>query len=52
MLQAWLKKKKKKKKNTLWLPGAPLTFFFFFFFGLFVFSGLHLRHMEFPRLGV
>ena len=27
-------------------------FFFFFFFGLFVFLGLHPRHMEVPRLGV
>ena len=29
-----------------------LEFFFFFFSGLFVFLGLHLRHMKVPRLGL
>ena len=34
------------------LEGAdPVLFFFFFFFFSFVF-GLHLQHMEAPRLGV
>ena len=31
--------------------GTPAVVFFFFFF-LFVISGLHLRHMEVPRLGI
>ena len=30
---------------------GPFCFFFFFFF-FFFFLGLHLRHMEVPRLGV
>ena len=33
-------------------PSLFFSFFFFFLFCLFVFSGLHLRHMEVPRLGV
>ena len=32
------------------IPWFPSFFFFFFFF--FIFLGPHLRHMEFPRLGV
>ena len=34
------------------MPALFIFFLFFFFFFLFCFLGLHLRHMEVPRLDI